>query len=250
MNLSTATCLMTGSGLCDPYSAVAAACASLYGPLHGGGEFFIDRSVVRRTQLRWSRKSFADDHHFFSYSFRSRLFFPLTANEAVIRMLTKLAKQGGVKAVPEFLEKVKRKEEVLSGFGHRIYTTCQYQAQRRRIFQNLFVEFPKPSHWSNLESLFCLVSNYHSQLIHVHSSLGELQTRSSRWLASLNTWILPLLFTMQPWRTITSVSIDAGGWNEETIRIECFEILQEITDFALLNRKLLSSLTSAPHVFS
>lgn len=52
MNLSTATCLMTGSGLCDPYSAVAAACASLYGPLHGGGEFFIDRSVVRRTQLR------------------------------------------------------------------------------------------------------------------------------------------------------------------------------------------------------
>ena len=64
----------------DPYSAVSAACASLYGPLHGG------------------------------------------ANEAVIRMLTKLSAQGGVKAVPEFLEKVKRKEEVLSGFGHRIYT--------------------------------------------------------------------------------------------------------------------------------
>ena len=70
--------LQVGSSLVDPYSAVASACAALYGPLHGG------------------------------------------ANEAVIRMLERI---GSPDNVPEFIEKVKRKEEVLSGFGHRIYKT-------------------------------------------------------------------------------------------------------------------------------
>lgn len=70
--------LQTGSTLVDPYSAVAAATAALYGPLHGG------------------------------------------ANEAVIRMLIKI---GSPEGVPAFLSKVKTKEEVLSGFGHRVYKT-------------------------------------------------------------------------------------------------------------------------------
>jgi citrate synthase len=36
VNCSTATVLQVGSSLVDPYSAVAAACAALYGPSHGG----------------------------------------------------------------------------------------------------------------------------------------------------------------------------------------------------------------------
>lgn len=71
MNCSTATMTHVGSSLVDPYSAVAAAAAALYGPLHGG------------------------------------------ANEAVIRMIERI---GSVEAVPEFLEKVKRKEELLVRF--------------------------------------------------------------------------------------------------------------------------------------
>lgn len=76
MNCSTATMTHVGSSLVDPYSAVAAAAAALYGPLHGG------------------------------------------ANEAVIRMCEKI---GSVENVPAFIEKVKRKEELLFGFGHRVY---------------------------------------------------------------------------------------------------------------------------------
>lgn len=38
------------------------------------------------------------------------------ANEAVIRMLISI---GSPDKVPEFLERVKRRETVLSGFGHR-----------------------------------------------------------------------------------------------------------------------------------
>ncbi|KAK9473732.1 citrate synthase-like protein [Dipodascopsis tothii] len=40
------------------------------------------------------------------------------ANEAVIRMLTKI---GAVENVPAFLEAVKAKKELLFGFGHRVY---------------------------------------------------------------------------------------------------------------------------------
>ncbi|GAA5884268.1 hypothetical protein JCM1840_000189, partial [Sporobolomyces johnsonii] len=78
MNASAAATLQVGSTLVDPYSAVSAGCAALYGPLHGG------------------------------------------ANEAVIRMLLSI---GTPDKVPEFIEKVKRKEAVLSGMGHRIYKT-------------------------------------------------------------------------------------------------------------------------------
>ncbi|KAF9007601.1 peroxysomal citrate synthase [Cyathus striatus] len=78
LNASCTTVLQTGSSLVDPYSAIAAGCASLYGPLHGG------------------------------------------ANEAVIRMLISIGKPENV---PAFLEAVKRREKVLSGFGHRVYKT-------------------------------------------------------------------------------------------------------------------------------
>ena len=76
MNCSTATMTHVGSSLVDPYSAVAAATAALYGPLHGG------------------------------------------ANEAVIHMVERI---GSVANVRPFLEKVKRREELLFGFGHRVY---------------------------------------------------------------------------------------------------------------------------------
>lgn len=36
MNASCAAVLQVGSTLVDPYSAVSAGCAALYGPLHGG----------------------------------------------------------------------------------------------------------------------------------------------------------------------------------------------------------------------
>ncbi|KAF7965257.1 hypothetical protein HWV62_44872 [Athelia sp. TMB] len=75
LNASSTTVLQTGSSLVDPYSAIAAGCASLYGPLHGG------------------------------------------ANEAVIRMLISI---GSPDNVPAFLEAVKKREKVLSGFGHRL----------------------------------------------------------------------------------------------------------------------------------
>jgi citrate synthase len=65
-----------GSSLVDPYSAIAASAAALYGPLHGG------------------------------------------ANEAVIRMLTKIGK---VENVPQFIEDVKARKTLLFGFGHRVY---------------------------------------------------------------------------------------------------------------------------------
>ncbi|KAG6853971.1 hypothetical protein C0991_011833 [Blastosporella zonata] len=78
LNASATTVLQTGSSLVDPYSAIAAGCASLYGPLHGG------------------------------------------ANEAVIRMLISIGKPQNV---PAFLEAVKKREKVLSGFGHRVYKT-------------------------------------------------------------------------------------------------------------------------------
>jgi citrate synthase len=60
----------------DPYSAVAAGVAALYGPLHGG------------------------------------------ANEAVLGMLERIESTDNI---PDFLEGVKKKDEKLMGFGHRVY---------------------------------------------------------------------------------------------------------------------------------
>ncbi|MHB1194352.1 MAG: citrate synthase [Longimicrobiales bacterium] len=47
------------------------------------------------------------------------------ANEAVLRMLTKI---GDVKNIPTFIEKVKNKEEKLMGFGHRVYKSYDPRA--------------------------------------------------------------------------------------------------------------------------
>ncbi len=87
-NCSTNAVRGVGSSDVDPYSAVAAGVAALYGPLHGG------------------------------------------ANEAVLRMLGKI---GSVDNVPDFLSKVKDREEKLMGFGHRVYKNYD---PRARIIQN------------------------------------------------------------------------------------------------------------------
>ncbi len=75
-NCSTNAMRSVGSSHVDPYSAIAAACAALYGPLHGG------------------------------------------ANEAVLRMLTEI---GSVDKIPAFIKRVKEGENLLMGFGHRVY---------------------------------------------------------------------------------------------------------------------------------
>ncbi len=75
-NCSTSTVRSVGSSQVDPYSAVAAGIAALYGPLHGG------------------------------------------ANEAVLVMLREI---GSKDNVAEFVEKVKNREALLMGFGHRVY---------------------------------------------------------------------------------------------------------------------------------
>jgi citrate synthase len=75
-NCSTSTMRGVGSSRVDPYSALSAAAAALYGPLHGG------------------------------------------ANEAVLRMLNEI---GSVKNIPDYIERVKKGEMRLMGFGHRVY---------------------------------------------------------------------------------------------------------------------------------
>ena len=75
-NCSTSAVRSVGSSQVDPYSAVAAGVAALYGPLHGG------------------------------------------ANEAALAMLDRI---GTVENIPDFLEGVKKGDERLMGFGHRIY---------------------------------------------------------------------------------------------------------------------------------
>src|SRR5215204_5392053 len=83
-NCSTAAVRAVGSSQVDPYSAVAAGVAALYGPLHGG------------------------------------------ANEQVLRMLDRI---GTVDNIPEFLERVKNRDEKLMGFGHRVYKNYDPRAQ-------------------------------------------------------------------------------------------------------------------------
>jgi citrate synthase len=86
-NCSTSAVRSVGSSQVDPYSAVAAGVAALYGPLHGG------------------------------------------ANEAVLRMLRRIDK---VENIPDFLARVKDREEKLMGFGHRVYKNYD---PRARIIQ-------------------------------------------------------------------------------------------------------------------
>jgi citrate synthase len=83
-NCSTSAVRSVGSSQVDPYSAVAAGVAALYGPLHGG------------------------------------------ANEAVLRMLDRI---GSTDNIPDFLERVKKREERLMGFGHRVYKNYDPRAR-------------------------------------------------------------------------------------------------------------------------
>ncbi len=83
-NCSTNAVRAVGSSQVDPYSAVAAGVAALYGPLHGG------------------------------------------ANEAVLRMLTRIGEKANV---PSFIEGVKAGNEKLMGFGHRVYKNYDPRAK-------------------------------------------------------------------------------------------------------------------------
>ena len=83
-NCSASVMRNVGSSEPDPFSAVSAATAALYGPLHGG------------------------------------------ANEAVLQMLTEI---GSVENIPAFIEKVKKKEVKLMGFGHRVYKAYDPRAK-------------------------------------------------------------------------------------------------------------------------
>jgi citrate synthase len=83
-NCSTSSVRAVGSSQVDPYSAISAGIAALYGPLHGG------------------------------------------ANEAVLRMLDEI---GDVKQIPGFIERVKKGEGRLMGFGHRVYKSYDPRAK-------------------------------------------------------------------------------------------------------------------------
>src|SRR2546421_11527191 len=83
-NCSTSAMRGVGSSHADPYSAMAAAAAALYGPLHGG------------------------------------------ANEEVLKMLREI---GSKQNIPGYLERVKRGEFRLFGFGHRIYKNYDPRAK-------------------------------------------------------------------------------------------------------------------------
>ena len=100
-NCSANAMRSVGSSQVDPYSAVAAATAALYGPLHGG------------------------------------------ANEAVLRMLREI---GSKEKIPEFIKKVKAREALLMGFGHRIYKNYDPRARIiRDIARQVFtVTGPNP----------------------------------------------------------------------------------------------------------
>ena len=93
-NCSTSTIRGVGSSHADPYSAMAAAAAALYGPLHGG------------------------------------------ANEEVLRMLREIGSKANI---PTYLERVKRGEFRLFGFGHRVYKNYDPRATIiKRIADEVF----------------------------------------------------------------------------------------------------------------
>jgi len=93
-NCSTSAVRAVGSSGVDPFSAISAGIAALYGPLHGG------------------------------------------ANEAVLRMLDEI---GDKKNIPQFIEKVKKGEGRLMGFGHRVYKSYDPRAKLiKRVADEVF----------------------------------------------------------------------------------------------------------------
>lgn len=91
-NCSANAMRSVGSSHPDPYVAIAAAAAALYGPLHGG------------------------------------------ANEMVLRMLREI---GDVREIPDYIDRVKRGDFRLMGFGHRVYKNYD---PRARILRELAPE--------------------------------------------------------------------------------------------------------------
>jgi len=83
-NCSTSSVRSVGSSHVDPFSAVSAGIAALYGPLHGG------------------------------------------ANEAVLSMLDVIGDKANV---PAYVERVKKGEMRLMGFGHRVYKSYDPRAK-------------------------------------------------------------------------------------------------------------------------
>ena len=93
-NCSASAMRAVGSSHADPYSAMAAAAAALYGPLHGG------------------------------------------ANEEVLRMLREI---GSKDQIPAYIDRVKRGEFRLMGFGHRIYKNYDPRATIiKRVAEEVF----------------------------------------------------------------------------------------------------------------
>src|SRR5438105_4830355 len=93
-NCSTSAMRGVGSSHADPYSAMAAAAAALYGPLHGG------------------------------------------ANEEVLKTLREI---GSKDRIPAYIDRVKRGEFRLFGFGHRIYKNYDPRATIiKRIAEEVF----------------------------------------------------------------------------------------------------------------
>jgi citrate synthase len=93
-NCSTSAVRAVGSSHVDPFSAVSAGIAALYGPLHGG------------------------------------------ANEAVLEMLAEI---GDKKNIPGFIEKVKKGDGRLMGFGHRVYKSYDPRAKLiKRVADEVF----------------------------------------------------------------------------------------------------------------
>ncbi|HUG28292.1 MAG TPA: citrate synthase [Gemmatimonadales bacterium] len=95
-NCSTSSVRAVGSSQVDPYSAISAGIAALYGPLHGG------------------------------------------ANEAVLRMLDEI---GDAKQIPGFIERVKKGEGRLMGFGHRVYKSYDPRAKLiKQVADDVFAQ--------------------------------------------------------------------------------------------------------------
>ncbi len=93
-NCSTSAVRGVGSSEVDPFSAISAGIAALYGPLHGG------------------------------------------ANEAVLRMLDEIEDK---KNIPGFIERVKKGEGRLMGFGHRVYKSYDPRAKLiKRVADEVF----------------------------------------------------------------------------------------------------------------
>ncbi|MFW6050979.1 MAG: citrate synthase [Myxococcota bacterium] len=98
-NCSANAMRSVGSSRVDPWSASAAACAALYGPLHGG------------------------------------------ANEAVVRMLQDI---GDKRNIPEYVDRVKKGEVRLMGFGHRVYKNYDPRAKViKKLAYDVFDEVGK-----------------------------------------------------------------------------------------------------------